>query len=198
MKQLLGVDTPATITFNKTAGTITITNFNQALTKANMLLIVNATRNSIMLNFIDPSLSYTVSTVLIDNTMVTNVITFGYSTSSMADADVLQVYVDIEGIEVSLHAFLRRLVSLMESNAVVDSSGRQRIVIDQIATAAVTNTAGLGPSAVANTPGGNPYTSSSIPILTVSEGPVDQRWRIIDSTQTSYAVAMRTQLSWSA
>ena len=98
----------------------------------------------------------------------------------------------------SLNAFLRRLISLMESNSVVDSSGRQRIVIDTIATAAVTNTTGLGPSAVGNTPGSaTPATSSSIPMLTVSEGPVDQRWRIIDSSQTSYGICLRNQLSWS-
>lgn len=97
----------------------------------------------------------------------------------------------------SLNAFLRRLVSLLESNAVVDSSGRQRITIDTIATAAVTNTAGLGPSAISNTPGSaTPTACSSIPILTVSEGPVDQRWRIIDSSQMSYGICLRNQLSW--
>lgn len=96
----------------------------------------------------------------------------------------------------SLNAFLRRLVSLLESNAVVDSSGRQRIVIDTIATAAVTNTAGLGPNVTGNTPGSaTPNAVSAIPMLTVSEGPVDQRWRIIDSTQTTYGVCLRNQLS---
>ena len=97
----------------------------------------------------------------------------------------------------SLNAFLRRLISLMESNAVVDSSGRQRIIIDTIASAAVTNTTGLGPSAIGNTPGAaTPNTCSSIPMLTISEGPVDQRWRIMDSSQTSYGICIRNQLSW--
>ena len=36
MKQLLGIDIPATLTFNKTAGTLNITT-NQTFTKANML-----------------------------------------------------------------------------------------------------------------------------------------------------------------
>lgn len=97
----------------------------------------------------------------------------------------------------SLNAFLRRLISLMESNSVVDSSGRQRIVIDTIATAAVTNTTGLGPNVTGNTPGSaTPNTVSAIPMLTVSEGPVDQRWRILESAQISYGVNIRTQLTW--
>ena len=194
---MLGIDIPATITFNKTAGTITITDMNQPITKANMLLIVNATRNQVMMNFIDPSLSYSIISVSRFN-LYTNTITFGYSTSSMSDTDIMQIYVDVQGIEESLEAFLRRLVSLMESNAIVDSSGRQKIVIDTITTAAVTNTTGLGPNVVSSTPGSNtPYAApANVPTLTISEGPVDQRWRLIDSTQTSYGVAIRNQLNF--
>lgn len=188
MKKLLGVDVTATLAFNKTAGTLTITNYATTLTKANMLLIINATRNQIMMNFIDPSLTYT---------LVNNVITFGYSTASMDNTDVLQVYVDVEGFDDSFNAFMRRLISLMESNGVVDSSGRQRVIIDTIATAAVTNTTGLGPNVTGNTPGSaTPNTVSAIPMLTVSEGPVDQRWRIMDSAQTAYGACTRAQLTW--
>ena len=197
MKQLLGIDIPATITFNKTTGILTLTDMNQPLTKANMLLIINATKNQIMMNFVDPSLSYTITSTPSYN-IYTTAITFGYSTSSMADTDELQIYVDVQGIEESLEAFLRRLVSLMESNAIVDSSGRQKIVIDTIASAAVTNTTGFGPNVVSSTPGSNtPYAApANVPTLTVSEGPVDQRWRIIDATQTSAAVSLRPYLIW--
>jgi len=162
-----------------------------------MLLIVNATRNQVMMNFIDPSLSYTLTSVMGMNNMCTCTISFGYSTSSMADTDIMQVYVDVQGIEESLEAFLRRLISLMESNAIVDSSGRQKIVMDAITTSmAVTNTTGFGPNVVSSTPGSNtPYAApASVPTLTVSEGPVDQRWRLVDSSQTSYTVAIRNQL----
>jgi len=193
----LGIDTPATLTFNKTAGTLNIVT-NQTLTNANMLLIVNATRNQVMMNFVDPSLSYTITSVMGMNSMWTCTVTFGYSTSSMADTDLMQVYVDVQGIEESLQAFLRRLISLMESNAIVDSSGRQKIIIDAITTAAVTNTTGFGPNVISSTPGSaTPYAApTSIPVLTVSEGPVDQRWRLVDSTQMSYGVAIRNQLNW--
>ncbi len=194
---MLGIDIPATLTFNKTAGTLNIVT-NQTFTRANMLLIVNATRNQVMMNFVDPSLSYTITSVMGMDSMCTCTVTFGYSTSSMADTDLMQVYVDVQGIEESLQAFLRRLISLMESNAIVDSSGRQKIIIDAITTAAVTNTTGFGPNVISSTPGSaTPYAApTSIPVLTVSEGPVDQRWRLVDSTQMSYGVAIRNQLNW--
>jgi hypothetical protein len=198
MKTLLGIDAPATIAFNKTAGTITISDLGQVLTKANMLLIINATRSQIMMNFVDPALAYSIASTSPPGGTPVTTITFGYSTAAMADTDVMQIYVDIQGIEDSLDAFLRRLISLMESNGVVDSSNRQRVIIDAITTAAVTNTTGFGPNVVGSTPGSNtPYAApTAIPMLTVSEGPVDQRWRLVDSSQASYAVALRGQLSW--
>ncbi len=168
------------------------------LTKANMLLVINATRNTIMLNFVDPALAYSITSNTSPGGSVVTTITFGYSTAAMADTDVMQIYVDIQGIEDSLDAFLRRMISLLESNGVVDSSNRQRVIIDAITTAAVTNTTGFGPNVVGSTPGSNtPYAApTAIPMLTVSEGPVDQRWRIAEAAQTSAAVALRTQLSW--
>lgn len=148
------------------------------------------------MNFVDPALSYTLSSTGPTQELYTTVITFGYSTSSMADTDILQIYVDVEGMEVSLQAFLRRLISLMESNAIVDSSGRQKIIIDAITTAAVTNTTGFGPNVTSSTPGSaTPYAApTAIPVLTISEGPVDQRWRVMEAAQTSAAVALRPQL----
>lgn len=197
MKSLLGVDLPCTITFNKTAGTITIPDLNQSLSKANMLLIINATRNTLMMNFVDPSLSYSISSTQTGDDWNT-IITFGYSTAAMADTDVLQIYVDVTSVQESLEAFMRRAISLLESSAIVDSSGRQRVVVEAITTAAVTNTTGFGPNMVSSVPGSaTPYAApSSQATLTVSEGPVDQRWRIIDSTQTSAAVALRPFLVW--
>jgi len=187
MKKLIGSDL-GSYTFNKTAHTVSLTGLPMTLVLPQVLLITNVTSNIMIYNFASNPIGGTINN---------NVITLNYDTSGMADTDILQIFIDMPSDDDSLHAFLRRLVGLMESNAVVDSSGRQRIIIDAIATAAVTNTTGLGPSAVGNTPGSaTPNVSSSIPMLTVSEGPVDQRWRIIDSTQTSYAVAMRTQLSW--
>lgn len=121
-------------------------------------------------------------------------------------------------------ALLRRILKVLESNAVTDIRQRQRITIDAIGTVATTGlpaaevtttlpvsgtvtvgavTAGatMGTS-VANASQG---PSAAAPLLTTSatiyqpvwEGPVDQRWRIIDASRTAFAVGVRQNLVWS-
>ena len=97
---------------------------------------------------------------------------------------------------------LRRIVKLLESNATVDSSNRQRITIDA-APASVTTTlasttvassltAQLGNSYPSST---NPYTLTSLGALVVSEFPVDQRWRIADAARNTFAAGIRSKLT---
>jgi len=71
-------------TFNKTAKTITFTDYS-TIRLDGVLLITNVTDNIIIYNFADPLLGGTVSG---------NVLTLTYNTSGMADNDSLQIFYD--------------------------------------------------------------------------------------------------------
>jgi hypothetical protein len=202
MKRLLGADIPGTYTFSPSTRQITFSGLQYTITLANILLITNVTANTIIYNFAD---------VINGQTSLTNnILTLDYNTTSMNAADVLQIYMDFESYEESLHAVLRRMHKLLESNAVVDSSLRQRISLDAINAAvtvpvsgsvtvssapstAVTNATGFGVSNTVNTVA-NPYNTGSLPTQNILEGPVDQRWRIIDAARNAYGAAIRTNL----
>lgn len=96
---------------------------------------------------------------------------------------------------------LRRLVKLLESNAVVDSSNRQKIVVEQITA----NQIGVAVSAAAAaTPAPNPISAAApnTPLaattyyLPVWVGPVDQRWEIMDRAKTAYNTGIRSHLTF--
>lgn len=97
---------------------------------------------------------------------------------------------------------LRRIVKLLESNAVVDINGRQRINIESIAGttlgASVTGlSSGAGVACVndptANAPRPSPGTTYWQPVWI---GPVDQRFQIIDAARLTYDQAIRSHLSF--
>jgi len=205
MKQLLGQDTSGTYTFNPTAKTVTFSGLSQQITLANILLITNVTANTIIYNFA----SSTTGAV----SFVNNVLTLDYDTTSMSATDVLQIYIDVESYEESLATLLRRMNKLLESNAVVDSRLRQKVVIEAIGTnltaptevnasipvsgtvtATVSNnsTSQLVPIAAAN-----PYSLSSSSTGLIMEGPVHQLWRVANDAQACYAQAIRSKLSFS-
>lgn len=71
-------------TFNKTAKTVTFTDYSTVYQEG-LLLITNTTDNVIIYNFSDPALGGTVSG---------NIVTLTYDTTSMADADKLLIYYD--------------------------------------------------------------------------------------------------------
>ena len=208
MKKLLGQDTSGTYTFNPTAKTVTFSGMSQQITLVNILLITNVTANTIIYNFA----SSTTGAV----SFVNNVLTLDYDTTSMSATDQLQIYIDIESYEESLATLLRRMNKLLESNAVVDSRLRQKVVIEAIGTnlgaptevnatvpvsctgvitANVSNAITL--SSFSNT--SNPYTASITPQTTgaILEGPVHQLWRVANDAQACYAQAIRSKLSFS-
>ena len=206
MKQLLGQDTSGTYTFNPTAKTVTFSGLSQQITLANILLITNVTANTIIYNFA----SSTTGAV----SFVNNVLTLDYDTTSMSATDVLQIYIDVESYEESLATLLRRMNKLLESNAVVDSRLRQKVVIEAIGTnlAAPTEvnatvpvsgtvTANVNNSITATTfndTPANPYTIATARVVAlVSEGPVHQLWRVANDAQACYAQAIRSKLSFS-
>lgn len=207
MKKLLGQDASGTYAFNPTAKTVTFSGLSQQITLANILLITNVTANTIIYNFASSSTGAV--------SFANNVLTLDYDTTSMSSTDVLQIYLDLAGEE-SLHDLLRRMNKLLESNAVVDSRLRQKVVIEAIGTnlatptevnasipvsGTVTATANVNNAVTAttfNNSAVNPYTlSTSQAVGLVSEGPVHQLWRVANDAQACYAQAIRSKLSFS-
>lgn len=212
MKKLLGTDTVGSYTFNPGAKTVTFSNLQQALTLANILLITNTTANTIIYNFADP----TTGAISFNN----NILTLDYDTSSMNSSDILQIYVDVESYEESLHTLLRRMNKILESNSVVDLQQRQRITIDALRSSATATIDLAGTIPVSGTvtasasgtytvnnsitnqllPGsaGNPYSLTPASAAgIIMEGPVHQIWRIIDDSRSLYSNAIRSKLTFS-
>jgi len=213
MKKLLGQDASGTYAFNPTAKTVTFSGLSQQVTLANILLITNVTANTIIYNFA----SSTTGAV----SFVNNVLTLDYDTTSMNATDALQIYIDVESYEESLATLLRRMNKLLESNAVVDSRLRQKVVIEAIgtnlaaptevnATVPVSGTVnasctGTVTANVSNavsiqnvaSSAANPYTLASSTTGLIMEGPVHQLWRVANDAQSCYASAIRSKLSFS-
>lgn len=212
MKHLLGTDITGSYTFNPGAKTVAFSGLPQDITLSNILLITNVTRNTIIYNFADTA----TGAVSFNN----NVLTLTYDTASHSASDVLQVFLDVESKEESLHDLLRRMNKLLESNAVVDNRLRQRITIDAIGN----STAGSSPTEITTTiPISGTVTSSTPSATTLSTGAndiqyvqsgqvspygvtnnttfwrvmsgiVDERWRIIEEARTAYGTAIRPNL----
>ena len=208
MKRLVGTDIVGGYTFNPANKTVTFTGLQYTITLANILLITNTTANTIIYNFAD-STNGAVS-------FANNVLTLDYNTASMNATDALQIYIDVESYEESLATLLRRMNKLLESNAVVDSRLRQKVVIEAIGTnlaaptevnttipvsGTVTATANVNNAVTAttfNNSAVNPYTlSTSQAVGLVSEGPLHQLWRVANDAQGCYAQAIRSKLSFS-
>jgi hypothetical protein len=207
MKRLVGTDIVGGYIFDPAAKTVTFTGLQYTITLANILLITNTTANTIIYNFAD-STNGAVS-------FANNVLTLDYNTASMNATDALQIYIDVESYEESLATLLRRMNKLLESNAVVDSRLRQKVVIEAIGTnlatptevnasipvsGTVTATANVNNAVTAttfNNSAVNPYTlSTSQAVGLVSEGPLHQLWRVANDAQACYAQAIRSKLSF--
>jgi len=215
MKKLLGTDLTGSYTFNPAANTITFSGLRQDIALENILLITNTTANTIIYNFADS----TTGAVSFNN----NVLTLDYNTSAMSTTDKLQIYVDVESYEESLHDLLRRMNKLLESNAVVDNRLRQRVTIDAIGNSTagqspteVTTTIPVSGTVTASVSGAttlsisasdlqyvqssqvSPYaTKSNTTLLHVVSGIVDERWRIADDARNTYANTIRRNLVFS-
>ena len=205
MKKLLGQDASGTYAFNSTAKTVTFSGLSQQITLANILLITNVTANTIIYNFASPTTGAV--------SFVNNVLTLDYDTTSMSATDVLQIYIDVESYEESLATLLRRMNKLLESNAVVDSRLRQKVVIEAVGTNLGTPTevnttipvSGTVSATVSNNSASqlvpiaaaNPYSLSSSATGLIMEGPVHQLWRVANDAQACYAQAIRSKLTFS-
>jgi len=179
-------------------GNITFTSYSSISLDA-ILVISNVTSGKIIYNFADSLLGGSVSD---------NILTLDCDTSSMNSSDKLTIYYDDNNITATddtlqnsndLLNLLKRMVKLMESSGTVDSNNRQRVVVESLVapTTNVTlssNSNGIGIATIIQN-AGNPLTlGSTLYPLAIYEGPVDQRWRIIDAARTSFSVGIRAKL----
>jgi tetrahydromethanopterin S-methyltransferase subunit B len=200
MKAKLGTDTPGTYTFDAAAKKVTFSGLRQAITLSNIYLITNSTTNTIIYNF--------ASSAKGNAGFTNNVLTLDFDTTAMSNTDDLQIILDVESLEETLQTLLRRMNKLLESNTVVDSRLRQRVTLDALPTAELTNTVpvsgiltanintAITTQAVANS-ATNPYTLGSLSTSAVFEGPLHQLWRVADESRNLYASAIRSKLVFS-
>lgn len=140
MKGLLGYDIGGSYAFNKTAKTVTLSGLVYSFSLSNLLLINNATANTIIYSCTDTTKSATVSN---------NIISLAYDTTSMSNTDLLQVWLNFEDVNhESLQTMMNRILMLTASSATIDPlTGAQRIIVDTTsAYSATTNTTGFGPA----------------------------------------------------
>ena len=181
-------------TFNAATGQVVFTSIPTP-TIEQLLLIINVTDGIFLYNFADP---------LRGGTFTANTLTLNWNTTAMSNSDKLTIYYDqSEKDPLTENTFLmfKRLVKLMESNAVTDINNRQRIAVETISGT------GLGTSVggvAAGVPGPNVVTSYA-PTTTGNSntwqqvwiGPVDQRWQIIDAARMNYDNSIRSHLTFS-
>lgn len=116
-------------TFNALAKTITI-NELPSISIEQMLIVTNVTDGIIIYNFADSSLSATV---------LGNVLTLNYDTTTMSNLDSLQIFVEIANTNyVELNELLRegvaeivhQLQSIRNDGGMADVNGRVRVAIE--------------------------------------------------------------------
>jgi hypothetical protein len=120
--------------FNAAAKTVTF-NTTDVLTLEQLLIITNVTTNKIIYNFADPNSG---------GTIVNNVLTLDFNTTSMSSSDKLQIFIDnilTPASDETLQLvneqteLMRRMVKLMEPSANQNSAGYQRVEVTSIVPA---------------------------------------------------------------
>lgn len=107
-------------TFNKVAKTVTLNEYT-SISLSNVLLVTNVTSNIIVYNFADP---------LRGGTVLTNVLTLNYDTSSMSNSDILQIfYEDADALGKTsvddLATAIRTLILVLANPSYIDKSANQ-------------------------------------------------------------------------
>jgi hypothetical protein len=92
--------------------------------------------------------------------------------------------------------FLRRIVKMIESSAVVDSSMRQRVAVENLTTFVQGTGGGLGVPSTNGPTAGAPVQASSISYIPVWPGPVDPRYSIMDQARMTYASSIRANITF--
>lgn len=164
-------------TFNKTAKTIIFNDYT-SINLEGLLMITNIS------NLNKPVL-YQFNNLALTASIVGNVVTLGYDTTSMSNSDVLQIFYDDvdENNRSSEEAMLlRKIIRLLDSNAVVDIQNRQKIAVEVMPTVAVS---------------GSLTTAGSVStVTTLSQlSGVDAKQQLIDTARTAYAL-LRNQITF--
>ncbi|NBO99019.1 MAG: hypothetical protein EBU90_02655 [Proteobacteria bacterium] len=117
-------------TFNASAKTVTFNSYS-TIELNRLLLITNATRNTIIYNFASPALGGTVSG---------NTITLGTSTAGMTNEDKLQIFYENEDVPATdeVVRVLNRIAASLRGPQNVDSSDRQRVTVESVPQTVVT------------------------------------------------------------
>lgn len=154
-------------TFDKTAKTVTFTDYT-TIRLDSLLLITNVTDNVIIYNFANPLLGGTVSG---------NVLTLTYNTSSMDNADKLQIFYDDVDVQPattvnqetlsSLVETLQELVSRLNVLPSMASSGQPALRVIPIASVSTAVT-GTVTATVASTAITNITNLGGVPAYTTS------------------------------
>jgi hypothetical protein len=184
MKKLLGTDIRGSYTFDPIAKTIAFSNLASNITLENILLINNATANTVIYTFAG-------GTTKGQTSFTNNVLTLDFNTSSMSATDKLQIYLDVDAatfdetrsaLEDQI-VLLRRMVKIMESQSATDFGNRQRVAIDSTITVPVsgTVTSNIGSGTVAN-----------IAQLAGRDQQLFSEW-----SRTAYNTGIRSQLTFS-
>jgi hypothetical protein len=114
--------------FNAPAKTVTF-NTTDVITLEQLLIITNVTTNRIIYNFADPNAG---------GSIVNNVLTLNFNTTSMSSGDKLQIFLDntlTPSSDETLQLvneqteLLRRMTKLLEPSANQNSTGLQRIEV---------------------------------------------------------------------
>jgi len=198
-------------TFNKTTKTVVFTDYT-SIKLDSVLLITNVTSNIIIYNFAVQTLGGVVSG---NNLILT------YDTSLMSDTDSLLIYYDDDGQTTAtdeMISLLKLLRKQLESNAVVDRNFRQRVTIDAIQAGTNGTTTELAGTMPVTLPasgalgfqaglnygqpvaGTTAYTTNTLAqswYTPVFEGPVDQRWRVMEDSRMAYQTGIRSKLIFS-
>lgn len=155
-------------TFNATTKQITF-NTTDVVLLNQVLIITNVTDNIIIYNFSDSTKG---------GTLINNVLTLTFDTTSMSNTDSLQIFLDLYGAP-STEAtatnindgitLLRKLTQLLAPIATQDGQQRQRVTIGSMETGIIIN----------------------------SYAGIDVRFQMIDFAKTNYNTGIRANLIFS-
>jgi hypothetical protein len=181
--------------FNAAAKQITLSDYT-SVDLESLLLITNVTNNTIVYNFAGQGKGATISG---------NTLTLDFDTTSMSDTDNLQIFIDdgespatnsaLETIDLLLTQLLKR----SESLAVVDTTQRQRVVVESGTNLTI-------PTVVVNGNNTNfkPVDSNNNAAYELNSTSTFSRyvavpdvWRTIELARQTYQQAIRSNLTFS-
>jgi hypothetical protein len=148
-------------------------NTTENISLEQILVITNVTDNIIIYNFADPAKGGVLSN---------NVLTLTFDTTSMFDADSLQIFLEVQinpSTDESV-VLLRRLIQLLTPIGVQDANQRQRVSLD------------AAPASISVLSA----TASNFNTNTALVGSVDARFPIIDQARNTFANGIRQNLTY--